>query len=197
MPRRSRKKTAIVNTAPVIPEEDFSGMTPSQRRLHERLAEYEPRPSTLPEGVTEEEFWTPEPYEPTDWSNPLITDEYEHFELPADCPRFRVLHHARAEWKTDAQHAVDRYDAECYYFGLSISLWIAQWAATYVGLYNSCPLKACRRAKQCVSRRAEDDWTVYPGPWMPPCCNNHERTELIRYMVLIKLEQEEELQAGR
>jgi hypothetical protein len=31
---------------------------------------------------------------------------------------------------------------------------------------------------------------------MPPCCNNHERTELVRYMVLIKLEQEEEIQRG-
>jgi hypothetical protein len=197
MPRRSRKKTAIVNTAPVIPDEDFSCMTPSRRRLHERLAEYEPPNDPLPEGVSEEEFWTPQPYEPKDWSNPLIADKYEYFELPPDCPRFRVLHHARGAQQTDAQYAADRYSAEYYYFGLSISLWIAQWAATYVGLHNSCPQKACRRAKECVSRRAEDDWTVFPGPWLPPCCNNSERTELIRYMVRIKLEQEEELQRGR
>ena len=65
-------------------------------------------------------------------------------------------------------------------------------AASLLGLHKDCKRSACRRARRCVSRRAEDDWTVFPGPGLPPCCNSFERTATVRHWVNVKIEQHNE-----
>ncbi|WP_133170126.1 hypothetical protein [Kumtagia ephedrae] len=185
MPRRTRDDMKSPADGTPLPD----------RRWLERLAAV-PGLGAPPEGMSEEECWSPKPCEPADWSDLLVADRYEHFEMPPGCPRFRVPHAPRAPWQSEAQYEADRRSTEQFYFALSICLGIAQQAATVVGLHRSCPRNPCRRAGQCVSRRAEDDWTVFPGPMLPPCCNDRARTELVRHMVNVKLEQIREERGG-
>jgi hypothetical protein len=184
MPRR--------NPAPeAVPEVDDDTIPPDEQRWMEKLAKV-PWIGETPPGMTEAEYFTPKPYEKTDWSDPNITGVYEHFEIPPGYPRFRVLHAARSQFKTDEHYQADRRCMESYYYSLSLSLGIAQQAATMLGLHEDCRKSACRRARRCVSRRAEDDWTVFPGPGLPPCCNTFERTATVRHWLNVKLEQHNE-----
>ena len=185
MPRRKNPETEFLTEA------DIAELTPDERRWLDKLHDVRPI-GDPPPGMTEEEYFAPKPYKPYDWDSPNITDKFEYETMPEGFPRFRILHAPRSEWQNDKQYEAGRRDEEGFYYFLGLFLGLSQLAATCIGLHRTCPHQACRRARQCVSRRAEDDWTVFPGPMMPPCCNNIERTERVRHMVNIKIEQHNE-----
>lgn len=185
MPRRRKPENEFLTEA------DDAALTPDEKRWVEKLLDVRPI-GNPPPGMTEEEYFAPKPYTPYDWNDPYITDTFEYEVMPEGYPRFRIVHSPRSEWQNDEQYEAGRRDREGFYYFLGIFLGVAQRAATCIGLHKTCPREACRRARQCASRRAEDDWTVFPGPMMPPCCNNTERTALVRHMVNVKLEQHNE-----
>ena len=123
------------------------------------------------------------PYEPMDWSGFEVTDVYEYVEDPPEgCPRFKVRHAPRPDWQTPEQYQISRRHNEEQAWIFSVHLGLAQEAATVCGYHRDCGEKACRRARKCVSRRAEDDWRFFPGPMMPPCCVG-DRTEPVRQLL--------------
>lgn len=151
----------------------------------------DPRQKQEPARIPADRFWPPDdwedrplpPYEPEDWSGFEVTDVFEQIKDPPEgCPRFKIRHTPRPDWQTEEQYQVSRRHDEELAWTFSIYLGLSQDAATHLGYHRVCREKACRRAKRCVSRRAEDDWRVFPGPMMPPCCVR-ERTEPVRELI--------------
>jgi hypothetical protein len=154
-------------------------------RIRLRLPAVVPSMGPLPDGVSEEEHFAPKPYRPRDLSGREVTDIYEHVTPPQPgMPRFRVVHHPRREGQTDAQYAATRRVTEQHFCNLGIALGLAQQAATFLLYFEDCPERICRRSKACSARRAEDDWTVFPGPMLPPCCNRCIRVDRVRAITL-------------
>jgi len=114
-----------------------------------------------------------------------VTDRYDFIIFPPDdpFPRFKVRHPPRLPNQTDAQDAVSRRSTERHYRVFGIYLGLSQAAATDRGYFRHCAVAACRRAQKCVSRRDEEDWSIFPGPAMPPCCDTLERTEPLRQLI--------------
>jgi hypothetical protein len=146
-----------------------------------RLPAVVPSMGPLPEGVTEAEHFAPKPYAPRDLTGCDVTDVYEHYgPPPPGFPRFRIVHYPRWEGQTDAQYAAARRSTEQHFRNLGVLLGLSQEAATFLGHFKDCPQRVCRRNKACSARRAEDDWTVFPGPMLPPCCNSCLRVDRVR-----------------
>lgn len=114
-----------------------------------------------------------------------VTDRYDFVLFPPDdpFPRFKVRHPPRWPEQTDAQHAVSRRWTEQHYRNFGVYLGLSQATATDCGYFRHCAKAACRRAQKCISRRDEEDWTIFPGPMMPPCCDRIEVTEPIRQIL--------------
>lgn len=146
-------------------------------------------------------------YVPRDWSKYDVTDVYEYFPIPPGepGPRFRIPHHKRDPDQTDKQYEATRRATEQHFRAQGVYLAMSQAAATHRGHFRDCKIAACRRAGKCISRRLEDDWTIFPGPMMPPCCDRKDRTEPVREMIreitpkilaLRRREAEEKAKAG-
>ncbi len=114
-----------------------------------------------------------------------VTDRYDYVLFPPDdpFPRFKVRHPPRRPDETDAQYAVARRCTERHHRILGLYLGQAQAAATDCGYFRHCAKAACRRAHKCVARRDENDWSIFPGPMMPPCCDRIEVTEPLRQII--------------
>ncbi len=186
MSRTRRNPTEPSETAVAA---EIAALPPAERQAFEALRKGPPWPDELPDGTSEAALFAPKPYKPTDWSDPGVTNRYERVAMPEGFPRFRVHHAPRMAWQNDAQYEAGLVDEECLYRTLGIYLGIAQMAASHLGLHEDCAREACRRAGRCVSRRAEDDWTVFPGPMLPPCCDTLQRTHWVRHMVNVKVAQ--------
>ena len=138
------------------------------------------------------DYWTlNRKYKPIDWSEHEVTDRYDFVDIPADdpWPRFKVRHLPRRPGDTDAQHAFYRRWAEEYYRCWGVYLGLAQEASTRCEHFRDCHERVCRRAGRCVARRPEDDWTLFPGPMVPPCCDTEERVEGVRGLICEMLDE--------
>jgi hypothetical protein len=157
----------------------FSGDDRIRMRLPAVVATMAP----FPAGMSEEEYFAPKPYDPPDPASREVTDIYEYATPPQGFPRFRAVHHPRSAGQTDVQYAAQRRVTEQHFCSLGIVLGLSQQAATFLRHFEDCPQALCRRNKACSARRAEDDWTVFPGPMLPPCCNRRIRVDQVRAMV--------------
>lgn len=100
-----------------------------------------------------------------------ITDVYEYEKIPPDdhWPRFKVVHPYCPWPQTEAQREASRRYNEYHFRTLGILLGIAQDVITGSGMPRYCAYAICRRQRRCLTRKREDDWSVFPGPHMPPC----------------------------
>lgn len=83
-------------------------------------------------------------------------------------PTFTVARFARAG-QSDSQWAAVLRDQRRHAKAKGLYLGLFQQLAAHLGFHRTCPLPACRRRRDCIGRRAEDDWSFPFRPFIPPC----------------------------
>ncbi|WP_163270460.1 hypothetical protein [Chelativorans alearense] len=84
-------------------------------------------------------------------------------------PLFKVPPMERSAWRTDEQWAIFERDRAEHYDKLGIYLRLFQALCATLGSHHTCRIGKCRRNRDCLGRRPEDDWSFPLKPLIPPC----------------------------
>ena len=105
-----------------------------------------------------------------DFSEFVTTEEYiyEEFEEGDPWPRFKVRLQPRRPQDTDAFYEDYRRGIESHARDHGVMLGFCQDLCTWLGNFETCSLGACRRRRECCSRRDEDTTDISLAIF-PPC----------------------------